>query len=154
MSFSAVRVSVLFLGLLLASPAIAQPPSPARQSQWYSDTVASTPVSSVKGRNGILTLSIGCRNGAHVLMLSLPPTVAIQTGIAELTWGDGSRNFHRIRRSGGSLVGLSNLSSVSELVTKILQYRTVRIRALDEIFEVIDQFDLAGSSGEIDRLAC
>ena len=141
--------SIVVVALLIVVSVAVALPAEAQGGQWSPNMIDGTSVSSVSGRNGVLTLSVGCRGGAHILILSLPANVAIQVGLAELTWADGTRNFHRLRGRGGVVFGSSDFSDVSELVTKFRYYTTVRIRAMDERFEVVDQFDLAGSSDAI-----
>ena len=109
----------------------------------------------VVGEEGRMHLAVDCQDGNQVVVLALPGSVAIRTGVFETVWDGGMTERYNLREQNGRLYGSSSSPEVMGLITKLRQNQMVRVQVHTDPEDVVtDRIDLTGSSRGIDSLPC
>lgn len=109
----------------------------------------------VVGEEGRMHLSVDCQDGNQVVVLALPCSSDIGTGMFETIWDGGRTERYNLREQDGRLYGSSSSPEVMGLITKLRQNQMVRVQVQADPEDVVtDRIDLTGSSRAIDSLPC
>lgn len=129
--------------------------SSTAEAQWNVERNSGNAVATTTGTDGQIQLRVGCQGTNHIVVLTLPGDAALSNGDVEARWDDGSTERYTLHDQDGTLSTSSTSPQGRNLVAKLRQRNTVRLRvAAGRPTEVTDRISLTGSSRAIRSLPC